>query len=1194
MVEEIPPKSKRKARGCLMRLLRLGVVLGLATVLASILLLLFVWVQYRHHVIQEPGAHLEIDHIQSIIVQDSPVYYRDAQTRIGVFFGDEHRDFLSFEEIPDEFKISIVAAEDGEFWHHKGVNLTGVARAMWSNVKAMRVVAGGSSITQQTAKNLYYRPDRSLKSKWTELVNGLRLEAHYQKSDILTFYSNQFHVHGNGRGLGIAARYFFDRDLGDGVESLSLVEAAFIAGLVKGPSLYDPFIGNEARRTRSLARAESRTRYVLQRIVDEPVENLVGPGSPEETLVELEARTRRIEGLKTEAATLLTIGFELPFRRGTFRYDSSAVLDEVKRRLSEPPFDRVLAEAGIDDPRRAGLVVVTTLDPKIQREATYGLWHHLSEVGTMLEKRSNDALVRAGAKGPFYNPYKIPQKHEFRTGMVTASNASKWPYSVNIDLGGHECVIDVKALQRVANVLKRGQEGRKSVVASRVDVKAIATLLSKESVVWVSVREVQKEGPAMCDLEIRPELQGAATVVENGELRAMVGGNDNRNFNRSMALRQMGSTWKPLLFHAAIELGWRPDDSLDNTRNVFPFSTTYYYPRPDHEPDSEVSLAWAGVHSENLASIWLLFHLMDNLDGEEIRVLASKLDLARREGEPIKAYRRRIQKAGVLPTRSRLKQQQFLMARHEVQRSLDEMGFGDDKLALTSLVYGWGYSKEIDRIRLEGGKDAGWKLHALTNSWLAMSARIEPCSRQYAALTTSIQAGIVPPRGLVSDLGVLLDGLEMRVACGALPDGFVPIDGEALAPLLKKEPPPTIKPPEKGLSKFKQWLGLGKPAVQEEAHPSLPSLVASDQVLVEERLRLGTLEAVQAALFRRQLVSDAAAGSTDLYDPSILYWHQDFRVLLAMRYISEMAYQYGARSPIPPVLAMPLGASEITLEEAAAIYDGIVTGERWSFPGTVPGPGGLGGATVGSPPSPTLLISELRDVDGNVIYRANPTSERVGHVETAAMTADILRNVVQHGTGRRAARAVTEQGFPIPVGGKTGTTNEYRNAAFLGFVPAATEDGYDPQEGYIVGVYVGYDDNRPMVQKRIRVAGSNGALPSWIAIAKGLQENGFLGQPPLVEPLETGVSWESVMPGGIVAVPVDKNAGGLRIIEVPDGSATDATDTFVWVPRPNPTAELVFQVLFEPKEHPIRIAPRTDSRKPSIMPELEPESIWER
>ena len=89
-----------------------------------------------------------------------------------------------------------------------------------------------------TAKNVLGREERSIKAKWKELINALRLETHFSKEDILEFYLNQFHVSGTGKGVAIAAQYFFDKELKD----LSLAECAFIAGSVKGPFNYDPFI----------------------------------------------------------------------------------------------------------------------------------------------------------------------------------------------------------------------------------------------------------------------------------------------------------------------------------------------------------------------------------------------------------------------------------------------------------------------------------------------------------------------------------------------------------------------------------------------------------------------------------------------------------------------------------------------------------------------------------------------------------------------------------------------------------------------------------------------------------------------------------------------------------------------------------------------------------------------------------------
>jgi membrane peptidoglycan carboxypeptidase len=179
----------------------------------------------------------------------------------------------------------------------------------------------------------------------------------------------------------------------------------------------------------------------------------------------------------------------------------------------------------------------------------------------------------------------------------------------------------------------------------------------------------------------------------------------------------------------------------------------------------------------------------------------------------------------------------------------------------------------------------------------------------------------------------------------------------------------------------------------------------------------------------------------------------------------------------------------------AFLYGGLVTGQRWSFPGETAVSGFFGEADIPPPGASTLLIAEIQDVDGRVIYRAKPTAEPVASEQTAEMTSDILLNVVRWGTGRRAAKALPEgEGF-VPLGGKTGTTNDYKNASFLGFAPGWSErGGYVAGSGLIVGSYVGYDDNRPMSSGRIRIAGASGALPAWLGALGGAHRLGTLGE----------------------------------------------------------------------------------------------------
>jgi penicillin-binding protein 1A len=1186
--ETPPPAWKRALRWAGWLGLRGGVV----AVALSAIGACFTYYEYETWIVENPGPELDRQHIRAIIAQETPVTYRDGITRVGVFFEDEHREYVPFEELPPDWVVAIVAAEDGHYWSHPGIDAKHIARAIWQDLTTGDVVAGGSTLTQQTAKNLYYRPDRTMRSKLNELVYALKLEAHYDKSEILTFYANQFHVTGNGRGLAIAARYFFDVDVAD----LTLAESAFLAGSVKGPSNYDPFIGTPDRRAHAQERALERTRYVLQRIVDEPAENLAGPppiSGDAASKAAWDKRLGEVLATKNEAQALLDNGVDLPFKRGTFRYESNAVLDEVARRLGEAPFDTVLAGAGIEDPATAGLVVVTTLDVDAQREAVYGLWHHLTDVGIELEAHPVADFVHADDKGPLHEPDRPVVAHEFRVAEVKRVVGDPGSKHLMLDLGGRDCVADRDAMVRIAVDVQRGAKRDKAAKATTAQVDAVVDAFPIGSVVAASVREIPTAEGALplCDLELRPELQGAAMVLEGGQVRAMVGGNDNRNFNRATALRQMGSTWKPLVYHAALQLGWSPTDPLDNARNVFPFSTTFYYPSPDHDPRPVVSMSWAGVNSENLASVWLLYHLTDRLDGEQVRVLADAVGLSKRADETPEAYRLRIQQKGILPTPRRVEEAFFLQSRREVHASLAASPHPEDALPLSSMLYGWGFSAEQARVEREGPTTRAWKQHALDGAWLSLRDRMDPCSAGYDALVRAVETGSLPTTGL-DDVTVWIDGPTVQVACGAIPSGYVAPD-EALIASLR---PPEVETPTEGTDApdehrglFHRLFGSGDPGSTDPVPtPAVAALTLASEgdVLVDDRVHLSTLRSLDAAIARRRVAREAAgADAPDLYDPELLYWHQDFRVLLGMEIVAKLAREYGVRTDIQEVLSMPLGASEITLEEATSIYSGITSGQAWDFPGEAVG-GGMSAAPAPTPLAPTLLIAEIRDVDGNVLYRAQPTPRVVASGEVAAETADILRNVVRFGTGRRALDSIRAGTAAVPVGGKTGTTNGYKNVAFIGYAPKATSDGFALDGAWTVGVYVGYDDNRPLTSGNIKLAGASGALPAWIATVDGLASVGLLGVPngPAGGPI-----WRFDEDDQLVAVPVDPSTG--LAIAAPPTPGVEGED-----PRMAPTALVAavaeaapVDVHLEYRVFPDREAPATPGDEPPVvLPEPEP------
>ena len=163
---------------------------------------------------RDPDNQFNRDTILQVLSGETRVYYNDGNELLGAFFDANHRLYVPYGDIPKDIVNALIAAEDAGYWNHNGFSMQGFLRAMLANIKSGHMRQGGSTLTQQTAKNVLGREERSIKAKWKELINALRLEKHFSKEDILEFYLNQFHVSGTGKGVAIAAQYFFDKELG--------------------------------------------------------------------------------------------------------------------------------------------------------------------------------------------------------------------------------------------------------------------------------------------------------------------------------------------------------------------------------------------------------------------------------------------------------------------------------------------------------------------------------------------------------------------------------------------------------------------------------------------------------------------------------------------------------------------------------------------------------------------------------------------------------------------------------------------------------------------------------------------------------------------------------------------------------------------------------------------------------------------
>lgn len=972
-----------------------------------------------------PAPEIEESAINEILGRESPVYYRDGQTKLGVLFEGIHRQYLYYNEIPTSFVNALVAAEDDQFFSHFGLDLPGIARAMLVNLKAGKVVQGGSTITQQTAKNLFKRESRSFQAKLKELLYALRLERKYSKEKILEFYTNQFFVSGNGHGLGVAARYFFDKEPKD----LTLLECAFIAGSVKRPNYYNPFLKkNMANAAEVRQRGEERVQYVLGKM--------------------------RKAGMIGESDFAKLDVKELVFKQGKMSFAQNTAMDLVKEGLGTPFIANTLEENGISNISTSGARIITSLDPRIQEKTVTALRQHLSQLDVRL-RGYHRTLVQAEYKALDYQGDDEYLPGNFVFGVIVSANETRekgFEVRVQFDDGRLTGVIDASGAKWLGDAYAKFSRG--AAVASPADRKALLKLLQPGDRVYVGIRGVGESGELQLDLEKYPEVQGAAFVLQEGAIRAMCGGMSNLNFNRATAAKRlMGSTFKTFVFAAAMQLGWSPVDMLNNKRDTFVFMNRPYAPQPDHDsPYGSVSLSWAGVTSENVAAVWLLYHLTDHLTPPMIRELAAQVDMAPRvedgKTESYQRYRDRMRdNFGIVLSRQYLDHASYASA----VRTLKPDFVFDNRTE----EYG-----QLERMRY----DDFLAVRALVPAMLSYRQSLAGSSQHHDLDSVFDNPGSSPT---LSEGRLVRDESDRRIFT------------------LRKDLPAN-------------WTPLTTDEVVDELVALDVGQVESfwrDKVRLDGRVSAATLQQVENQLRQER----DKLNPEKLYSLDVLAEVRDFRVMLGLQYLVRLAKECGINSNFEPVLSLPLGSNVVSLSEITRMYETLITGNRHdAADAPTLAESELDGHVD---PDGAALIERIETPDGKVVYARQVHKTRVLDSKSAAALANILQNVIPYGTGKYAMEHVrlrsddparnallAKVNQPYPLMGKTGTANDYRNAAFVGYVPVLAKDqsGLSLEGGYTVGVYGGFDNNLPMVKGGFRVSGSLGALPAWSAIAQAL------------------------------------------------------------------------------------------------------------
>ena len=435
----------------------------------------------------------------------------DRDGQVFATYSRERRFLIEEGKLPIVLEHAVLAAEDAEFHRHGGVDLVGVARTVVVNIQRGRASQGASTITMQLARTLMGRREKTWDRKIGETMLAVELEKSLSKQQILTLYCNlAFLGHGN-YGMEAAARDYF----GHGVEELSVVEAATLAGILQRPSDYSPY--------RNPKQVVARRNYVLRRMLEE---GFVGRNDFERALeTPLELATRRAS-------------------REPALYFAEEVRQELEREFGT---ERLYGE---------GFLATTTLDATVQRAA---------------EDALRDGLLRLDRRRGWRGPIGRGHSPDLTTDEIERIVGR------NPDPDSWVPALVVEASAVAAKLRTPGGELRlEPAGVAWTGRRSVSEVVRSGDLIWVRQVSPQgkKDAPPIWTLEQEPVVEGAVIVLEsaNGAVRGLAGGWDfQRNkFDRAtQAKRQVGSAFKPFVFGAAFENGFTPADRLFDAPAVF-------------------------------------------------------------------------------------------------------------------------------------------------------------------------------------------------------------------------------------------------------------------------------------------------------------------------------------------------------------------------------------------------------------------------------------------------------------------------------------------------------------------------------------------------------------------------------------------------------------------------------------------------
>lgn len=467
-------------------------------------------------------------------------------------FGEERRNLVRIQDIPDVMKKAVLAIEDNRFYKHSGVDYIGIARA------ALRNVIGGSrqgasTITQQVARNFFLTSEQTYKRKLYEVLLAWKIENQLTKDQILEIYMNQIYLGQRAFGFSSAAQIYFGKSLKD----ITIAEAAMLAGLAKAPSAFNP-VANPSR-------AKVRQQYILQRMLSF---NYI--------------TNEQYEQAKKEELKIKTDSSQFAIH--------AEYVAEMARMM--------IYEMYKEETYTYGLNVYTTITKDEQVSAYQAL-----------RKGVLDYEKRYGYRGP-EGYMQIPEAKDEAADAIESELADRQESDELVP-----AVVLEATPQQVRAVLSSGSEIVISGTGLELARSALAkNTASNRKVRRGAIIRVVNNGKAWAITQM-PQVEAAFVAVNtaDGAVRALVGGFDfNRNkFNHvTQAWRQPGSSFKPFIYSAALEKGLSPATVVSDSPVSFSAEQTGGQPWEPKNYDNKysglMSMRSGLTHSKNMVSIRIL------------------------------------------------------------------------------------------------------------------------------------------------------------------------------------------------------------------------------------------------------------------------------------------------------------------------------------------------------------------------------------------------------------------------------------------------------------------------------------------------------------------------------------------------------------------------------------------------------------